>query len=77
MTESKERKAYRMKCKHYAEISGHCYKQSGELGRKLVMVDGQFRWVSIGFIDVLCTADCDCPRMRRYDKKIKNEHTEN
>lgn len=69
MMESKEREAYRMACKHYSEISGHCHKQSGELGRKLTMVDGQFRWVSTGFIDIICTPDCDCARMRRYDKQ--------
>lgn len=36
--ENKEREAYRMRCKHYSDVSGHCHKQSGELGRKLTVV---------------------------------------
>lgn len=72
MTETKEREAYRMKCKHYG-VEGNCHKQSGELGRKLTVVDRQFRWVSTGFIDVLCTPDCGCERMKRYDKLNKDK----
>lgn len=69
--ECKEREAYRMRCKYYHYGSDHCTKQSGELGRKLTVVDGQFRWVSTGFIDILCTPDCNCARMRRWDKMNK------
>lgn len=71
--ETKEREAYRMRCKHYSDVSGHCRKQSGELGRKLTVVDRQFRWVSTGFIDVLCTPDCGCARMKRWDKRNKEK----
>lgn len=27
-----------MACKHYSELSGHCYKQSGEIGRRMEFI---------------------------------------
>ena len=73
MIETKEREAYRMRCKHYSELSGHCYKQSGEIGRRMEFVNGKFMWVASGFIDIYCTPDCNCARMKRYDKLNKDK----
>lgn len=67
--ESKEREAYRMRCKHYSEVSGHCRKQSGSC-----MPLYGFPYAKLtAYIDINCTPDCDCARMRRYDKLHKTE----
>lgn len=61
MTESKEREAYRKACRHYG-VEQHCYKQSRY-------------WFDCGIAyahDILCTPDCDCARMIRYDKRKKD-----
>lgn len=64
MTESKEREAYRMKCKYYHYGSDHCQKQSH--GRKLLNLPYA---PYVEFVDFICTPDCDCVRMRRFDKR--------
>ena len=61
--ESKEREAYRMKCKHYNYASDHCGKRSH--GRKSFDL---FYAPYVEFVDFICTPDCKCARMRRYDK---------
>lgn len=63
MTESKEREAYRMKCKHYG-CEGNCGKRS--------YVKRINAFTSAGIL-FYCTPDCDCARMRRYDKRMKEE----
>lgn len=55
--ESKEREAYRMKCRYYG-VNGNCYKQSSS-----VLIYGYYVAV-----DISCTPNCDCARMRRFDK---------
>ena len=60
MTESKEREAYRRACKHYSEPSGHCLKES-----YAERIYGYYFAV-----DVACTPDCGCARMKRYDKRL-------
>ena len=47
--ESKEREAYRMKCRHYG-VEGNCHKQS-----HAERIYGYYFAV-----DVACTPDCDC-----------------
>lgn len=60
--ETSERRLYRKKCRHYSGWVGHCLKRSGG---------------SNGFfIDVCCTPDANCARMRRYDNKIKKMEEE-
>lgn len=64
--ESKEREAHRKKCKHYG-VDGVCWKLSHSLGQ----------WHGIAFvphcghITSRCTPDCNCARMKRYDKMKK------
>lgn len=60
MSESPERKQYRMACKHYSEPSGHCLKDS-----YAERIYGYYFAV-----DVKCTPNCNCPRMKRYDKLL-------
>ena len=62
MTESKEREAYRMKCKHYGVLSGLCCKKSLYYSKGALTIA----------YDILCTPDCDCARMRRFDKRKKD-----
>lgn len=69
--ETPEREAYRMKCRYYSEPNGHCRKQSGPIGYRFVA--NPIRCVPIGFIDILCTPDTDCARMKRYDKLHQHE----
>lgn len=64
--ESKEREAYRMKCKHYG-TDGVCWEQPHSLGQWYGIVFAPF----VGHITKCCTPDCDCARMRRYDKRNK------
>ena len=59
--ESKEREAYRMKCKHYGVLSGLCCKKSLYYSKGALTIA----------YDIYCTPDCDCARMRRYDKRHK------
>lgn len=63
MTETKEREAYRMRCKHYNYASDHCSKQS-----HAERIYGYYFAV-----DVACTPDCGCARMKRYDKMNKEK----
>ena len=59
--ESKEREAYRRRCKHYGVDSG-CGKRS--YIKRINAIN------SIGIV-ILCTPDCKCARMKRYDKMNK------
>lgn len=68
MTETKEREAYRMKCKHYNYASDHCSKQSH--GRKRFNLPFA---PYVEFVDFVCTPDCGCERMKRYDKLNKDK----
>lgn len=68
MKETFEREEYRMRCKHYAVLSGHCRKQSGSFGKQY---PGFLYSRPIGFIDINCTPDTNCARMKRYDKLHK------
>ena len=68
MTESPEREEYRMRCKYYREISGHCSKQSGSYGKRY---PGFPYSPPRYFLDINCTPDTNCPRMKRYDKMHK------
>ena len=65
--ESKEREAYRMRCKHYG-VEGNC------LSRKRVSDDG-YTHISLlkAHIQIACTPDCNCARMKRYDKMNKHK----
>ena len=64
MTESPEREMYRMRCKHYGEPNGHCHKQSGACMPKY-----GFSYAPItAYVDINCTPDTNCTRMKRYDK---------
>ena len=69
MTETKEREAYRKACRYYNYASDHCSKQSH--GRKRFNLPYA---PYVEFVDFVCTPDCDCARMKKYDKKIRNEH---
>lgn len=60
--ESKEREAYRMKCKHYGVLSGLCCKKSHYYSKGALTIA----------LDISCTPDCDCARMKRYDKRKKD-----
>ncbi len=60
--ESYERKAFRQACKWYG-VEGNCHKQS-HAGH----IHGYYLAV-----DIVCTPNCDCARMRRYDKRKKQE----
>lgn len=55
--ETKEREAYRMRCKRYG-VEGNCHKQS-----HAERIYGYYFAV-----DIACTPDCKCARMRRYDR---------
>lgn len=61
MTESKEREAYRMACKYYG-CEGNCGKRS--YVKRINALN------SIGIV-ILCTPDCGCARMKRFDKRKK------
>lgn len=63
MNESKEREAYRMKCKWYGKASGLCCDKSHYYCKGALTIA----------VDVACTPDCDCARMKRYDKRKKEE----
>lgn len=67
MTESPEREMYRMKCKHYGEPSGHCRKQSGSC---MPMFGFPYAPMT-AYVDINCTSNADCARMKRYDKLNK------
>ncbi len=62
MTESNEREAYRKRCKHYG-VDGGCRKQS-----HAERIYGYYFAV-----DIACTPDCKCARMKRFDKRKKQE----
>lgn len=66
VTESKEREAYRKACRHYG-TDGACWKMSHSLGQWYGIVFAPF----VGHITTCCTPNCDCARMRRYDKRKK------
>lgn len=57
MNETTERMNYRMKCKYYLEFSEGCSKHS----------QGGNGWHFLA----RCTGEC--PRMKRYDNKIKGK----
>lgn len=61
--ETKEREAYRKACRHYG-VEGNCHKQS-----HAERIYGYYFAV-----DIACAPDCGCARMKRFDKKIRNEH---
>lgn len=65
MTESNEREAYRKRCKHYG-VDGNC------LSGKRVSAYG-YTHISLlkAHIQIACTPDCNCTRMKRYDKMNK------
>lgn len=63
MTESKEREAYRKACRYYGVLGG-CHAKS-----KCETAYFGIQWST----DILCTPDCDCARMRRYDKMKKKK----
>ena len=67
MTESPERRLYRMRCKYYGEPNGHCHKQSGACMPKY-----GFPYAPMtAYVDINCTPDADCRRMNRYNKLHK------
>lgn len=61
--ETKEREAYRMMCRYYG-YDGGCGKRP--------YVKGINAFNSMGIV-ILCTPDCDCARMKRYDKLNKDK----
>lgn len=67
--ESKEREAYRMKCRYYG-VEGNCHKQSRTFFTRSEISDTELKIHMIAN----CTPHSICERMRRYDKKIRNEH---
>ena len=62
--ESPAREAYRTKCKRYG-VEGGCGKRS--YIKRINAIN------SIGIV-ILCTSDCNCARMKRYDKMNKKEY---
>lgn len=62
MTETKQREAHRMACKHYGKASGLCCDKSHYYSKGILTIA----------VEITCTPDCDCARMRRYDK-MKNQ----
>lgn len=62
MTEIPNREAYRKACKHYG-VEGGCGKKS-----YAERIYGYYFAV-----DIACTPGCDCARMKRYDKRKKQE----
>ena len=64
VTESKEREAYRMKCKDYG-VEGNCHKRSLSMPYFMHLAACSVHTL------IACTPDCDCARMRRYDKRKK------
>lgn len=60
--ESKEREAYRKKCKHYG-ADGVCCEQSHYYCKGEATIA----------VDIACTPDCNCARMKRFDKRKKQE----
>ena len=75
--ESPERELYRMACKHYSELSWHCYKQSGEIGRRMEFVNGKFMWVASGFIDICCTPESMVSGIVSGTPRITKQSTKN
>lgn len=69
MTESNEREAYRKACRHYG-VEGNCHKQSRTFFTRSEISDTELKIHMIAN----CTPHSTCERMRRYDKKIRNEH---
>lgn len=65
MNESKEREAYRKACRYYG-VDGSCYNYSTVLYSGCVCYQ-----IERGHVSIICTPDCDCARMRRYDKLHK------
>lgn len=61
--ETKERESHRKACRHYGALSGLCCKKS--------------LYYSVGVLsiayDIYCTPDCDCARMKRFDKLNKEK----
>lgn len=63
MTESKEREAYRMKCRYYLQTSGMCLRRSNVSHFDDCMLS----------VARICAPDCGCARMKRWDKKHKEK----
>ena len=65
--ESPAREEYRKRCKHYG-VDGNC------LSGKRVSADG-YTHISLlkAHIQIACTPDCNCTRMKRYDKMNKHK----
>lgn len=61
--ESKEREAYRKRCKHYGEASGLCCDQSHYYRKGETTIA----------VEIRCTPDCNCARMKRYGKMNKQD----
>lgn len=59
--ETKEREAYRMKCKHYG-VEGLCCDKSHYYSKGILTIA----------VEIACTPDCNCARMKRYDKRKKD-----
>ena len=66
--ESKEREAYRKRCKHYG-VDGNCREQS--IMRELYTTHGELFCRKPLLIS--CAPDCNCARMKRYDKMNKKK----
>lgn len=64
MTESKEREAYRKACRHYG-VDGMCWKRSS----LQEFFDEAGMLIFKGHVNLDC--DCECARMRRFDKQHK------
>lgn len=60
--ESREREAYRKGCRHHSRVSDLCCKKSHYYCKGALTIA----------VDVACTPDCDCARMRRFDKRRKD-----
>lgn len=68
MTETTEREAHRKACRYYNYASDHCSKKSH--GRKRF----NFPYAPyVEFVDFICTPDCKCERMKRWDKLNKDK----
>lgn len=67
MTESPERREYREKCKHYG-VDGNCHKRSVDISGYGPIWDTTMKIHA----QVLCLPNCDCARMKRYDKLHKD-----
>lgn len=66
--ESPAREVYRKRCKHYG-VEGNCRKRSLNISAYEPIWDTTMKMYAV----VNCTPDCNCARLKRYDKMKKDK----